>query len=94
MVYSWVIMWGFTNIYLFKIVQAGLDLTCSDHEHNVTASHHTGLLCAAICQQDLRLSELLHESKDNGKVGRSVILVQKKQKLFEYQQKDGGSPQE
>lgn len=94
MVYSWVIMWGFTNIYLFKIVQAGLDLTCSDHEHNVTASHHTGLLCAAICQQDLRLSGLLHESKDNGKVGRSVILVQKKQKLFEYQQKDGGSPQE
>ena len=96
MVYSWVIMWGFTNIYLFKIVQAGLDLTCSDHEHNVTASHHTGLLCAAICQQDLRLSGLLHESKDNGKVGLSVILVQviEGQKVFEYPQKDGARPQE
>ena len=56
--------------------------------------HHTSH--TAICQQDLSLSGVLLQSKDNGKVGLSVILVQviEEQKLFEAPQKDSGGPEE
>ena len=69
-------MSNYVKVYKHLFIQnssGGLDLTCSDHEHNVTASHTQ---VDPVMPSASRISGLLHESKDNGKVGQSVILVQ------------------